>query len=112
MAAETAEEKVGACADDDPPSLSAYALQALKEFLEEQGGGGGDAFGGCADGEGEEVELVKEDWRLSQFWYDKETAETVAAEVRHLGSSPVACVACPTLFAYLKVRAQCSIDSF
>ncbi|RYR15673.1 hypothetical protein Ahy_B04g072576 [Arachis hypogaea] len=50
--------------------------------------------------------MVSEEWRLSQFWYSVETAKTVAKEVLKLcnGSviSPVACIACPTLYAYLK----------
>ncbi|RWR85435.1 DNA methylase [Cinnamomum micranthum f. kanehirae] len=87
--------------DDDPPLLSSRALEALKEFLNEQ-------KQRSSHGEEEEeeaVSLVSEDWRLSQFWYDRETAETVATELKNLSistSSPVACVACPTLYAYLK----------
>ncbi|KAJ0966357.1 hypothetical protein J5N97_027495 [Dioscorea zingiberensis] len=90
--------------DDDTPMLSSRALEALKEFLSEQnsvgiGTGGGEGVGA------EEVSLVAEDWRLSQFWYDRVTAETVADEIRALcssASSRVACVSCPTLYAYLK----------
>ncbi|XVF07454.1 hypothetical protein REPUB_Repub06bG0140100 [Reevesia pubescens] len=97
--------------DDEPPALSSHALAALKEFLEEQsqslanhetvetGGGGGET------GPESEVALVTEDWRLSQFWYDPETARTVSQEVLSLCSEPnyrVACIACPTLYAYLK----------
>lgn len=87
---------------DDPPLLSSRALEALSEFLNEQ-------KQRPSHGEEEEeeaVSLVSEDWRLSQFWYDRETAETVATELKNLSisiSSPVACVACPTLYAYLKV---------
>ncbi|XP_020266031.1 protein-lysine N-methyltransferase N6AMT2 [Asparagus officinalis] len=87
--------------DDDPPLLSSRALEALREFLSEQSS--------ARDEEKEEeVKLVSEDWRLSQFWYDRETAETICEEIRVLwestGSS-VACVACPTLYAYLKRNA-------
>lgn len=52
-----------------------------------------------------EVKLVTEDWRLSQFWYDKETAETVCEEIRYLSGLDgfsVVCIACPTIYAYLK----------
>ncbi|OMO68725.1 DNA methylase, N-6 adenine-specific, eukaryotic [Corchorus olitorius] len=95
--------------DDDPPALSSHALAALQEFLQEQSqslanhetveteGGG--------TGPESEVALVTEDWRLSQFWYEPETARTVAQEVNSLcnGSNyKVACIACPTLYAYLK----------
>ncbi|PKA62126.1 hypothetical protein AXF42_Ash015010 [Apostasia shenzhenica] len=83
--------------DDDEPTLSAHALQALKEFMSEQST--------AAEGEPAEVRLMAEDWRLSQFWYDQETAVTIAEEIRRLSAStfsPVACVACPTIYAYLK----------
>lgn len=97
--------------DDDRPMLSAQALEALKELLTEQNNRliiADEGAAGAPD-EDEEVSLLSEDWRLSQFWYDSETAETVAKEVHALSSasldSPsVACVACPTLFAYLKVN--------
>lgn len=86
--------------DDDPPLLSSRTLEALREFLSEQSS--------ASDEEKEEeVKLVSEDWRLSQFWYDRETAETICEEIRvlwELTGSSVACVACPTLYAYLKVK--------
>ncbi|KAL3830163.1 hypothetical protein ACJIZ3_018965 [Penstemon smallii] len=86
--------------EDDSPMLSLHALEALKEFLAEQN------HQISADEEAEEVELVAEDWRLSQFWYDRRTAETIASEVislcKTLTSPSVACIACPTLYAYLK----------
>ncbi|KAL5210126.1 hypothetical protein ABZP36_005749 [Zizania latifolia] len=90
--------------EDDRPQLSAAAAEALREFLLEQrrDGGEGDEGGGG-------VELVAEDWRLSQFWYDERTARALAEEVVRLVSlagpasaASVACVACPTLYAYLK----------
>lgn len=95
--------------DDDPPFLSSQALEALREFLSEQSslGGAGGGRGDGGDDDQDEVRLVAEDWRLSQFWYDRETAETVAEEIRTLyrsTCSPIACIACPTLYAYLKVR--------
>ncbi|KAJ7971383.1 Protein-lysine N-methyltransferase [Quillaja saponaria] len=84
--------------DDDAPVLSSHALAALKEFLAEQNPD--------AETEGDsEVVLVSEDWRLSQFWYEPETAKTLAEEVLTLSegfNSRIACIACPTLFAYLK----------
>ncbi|OAY75596.1 protein-lysine N-methyltransferase N6AMT2-like isoform X1 [Ananas comosus] len=93
--------------DDDRPALSARALEALREFLSEQSAAQSFA-GGEAEEEEEEVRLVAEDWRLSQFWYDRITAETLAEEIRRIcdsdPSSPssVACIACPTLYVYLK----------
>ncbi|KAL8509604.1 hypothetical protein ACS0TY_016724 [Phlomoides rotata] len=84
--------------EDDLPTLSSHALEALKEFLAEQNQDAAD--------DAEEVPLVAEDWRLSQFWYDRRTAETIAAEVATLcetiPSPRVSCIACPTLYAYLK----------
>lgn len=95
--------------DDDPPMLSLQALSALKEFLAEQNGetADDDDEASTESKDSAEVALVSEDWRLSQFWYDRETAETVAKEVIALCHSfetpSVACIACPTLYAYLKV---------
>ncbi|GLT88364.1 hypothetical protein SLE2022_063940 [Rubroshorea leprosula] len=99
--------------DDDPPMLSSHALAALKEFLAEQSQSNGDNHstmetgggGGGGTGPDREVALITEDWRLSQFWYDPETARTVAQEVLTLCNGSdfrVACIACPTLYAYLK----------
>ncbi|KAJ0817793.1 putative DNA methylase, N-6 adenine-specific, methyltransferase EEF1AKMT1/ZCCHC4 [Helianthus annuus] len=93
--------------DDDTPMLSAHALEALKEFLSEQNGSVAADNDGATAAEEKEVALVTEDWRLSQFWYDRETAETVAREVHALYTSmedppSVACIACPTLYVYLK----------
>ncbi|KAF3323509.1 protein-lysine N-methyltransferase N6AMT2 [Carex littledalei] len=88
--------------DDDAPALSAHALAALQEFITEQ-------RERVENGEEGEVALVSEDWRLSQFWYDRHTAETLVEEIRFLSASStgsplpsVACIACPTLYAYLK----------
>ncbi|GER45749.1 N(6)-adenine-specific DNA methyltransferase 2 [Striga asiatica] len=86
--------------DDDLPVLSSHALEALKEFIAEQ------SRDLAAADDAEDVALVAEDWRLSQFWYDRRTAETVAAEVaalcETLSSPRVSCIACPTLYAYFK----------
>ncbi|MFS7908503.1 putative methyltransferase EEF1AKMT1/ZCCHC4 [Helianthus anomalus] len=94
--------------DDGTPTLSAHALEALKEFLSEQNRSVAADNDGATAAEEKEVALVTEDWRLSQFWYDRETAETVAREVHALYTSmedppSVACIACPTLYVYLKV---------
>ncbi|KAG8648787.1 hypothetical protein MANES_08G038900v8 [Manihot esculenta] len=96
--------------DDDLPMLSSHALAALKEFIEEQNQLNVEKHSEETGHEesGEKVTLVAEDWRLSQFWYDPLTAETVAKEVIALlgnnsnPSSRVACIACPTLYAYIK----------
>ncbi|KAF5747747.1 N(6)-adenine-specific DNA methyltransferase 2 [Tripterygium wilfordii] len=95
--------------DDDPPMLSSNTLAALKEFLAEQNQEHSNSTveteGGGVAKSGEAVALVTEDWRLSQFWYDPETAETIAREVialRSVPNSQVVCIACPTLYVYLK----------
>lgn len=92
--------------DDDPPVLSSQALAALKEFLAEQSHSVADSD--VETGGDSEVALVSEDWRLSQFWYSAETAKTLAEEILTLCEgnvdSRVACIACPTLYAYLKVN--------
>ncbi|GLT88377.1 hypothetical protein SLE2022_064040 [Rubroshorea leprosula] len=97
--------------DDDPPMLSSHALAALKEFLAEQSQSTSDNHstmetgGGGGNGPDSQVALITEDWRLSQFWYNPETARTVAHEVLTLCNGSdfrVACIACPTLYAHLK----------
>ncbi|KAG6604311.1 EEF1A lysine methyltransferase 1, partial [Cucurbita argyrosperma subsp. argyrosperma] len=92
--------------DDDPPLLSSHALAALKEFLDEQAQTQPDVHLESGVSEDSEVALVTEDWRLSQFWYDRDTAETVTNEVltlcQNFESPRVACIACPTLYTYLK----------
>ncbi|XP_022132771.1 EEF1A lysine methyltransferase 1 [Momordica charantia] len=92
--------------EDDPPLLSSHALAALKEFLAEQSQPSSELHSENGVSEDSQVALVAEDWRLSQFWYDRDTAETVANEVLTLcqkfDSPRVACVACPTLYTYLK----------
>ncbi|XP_022925564.1 EEF1A lysine methyltransferase 1 [Cucurbita moschata] len=92
--------------DDDPPLLSSHALAALKEFLDEQAQTQPDVHLESGVSEDSEVTLVTEDWRLSQFWYDRDTAETVTNEVltlcQNFESPRVACIACPTLYTYLK----------
>ncbi|XP_010550465.1 PREDICTED: protein-lysine N-methyltransferase N6amt2 isoform X2 [Tarenaya hassleriana] len=95
--------------DDDPPMLSSQTLAALQEFLADQNRSDATAEPEKSGGGGEdsdEVSLVSEDWRLSQFWYEPDTAETVAEEVLALSSRfsgcRIACIACPTLYVYLK----------
>lgn len=82
--------------------LTSQALAALLKFLSDQN----KTVAGEDDSD-KKVELVPEDWRLSQFWYEPETAETVAEEVvtlsRRFSTCRVACIACPTLYVYLKV---------
>lgn len=93
--------------DDDPLVLSSQALAALHEFLAGQNKTAATTPPATEGKDSDNVELVTEDWRLSQFWYEPETAETVAEEVVTLSNRfsecRIACIACPTLYVYLKV---------
>lgn len=112
------DDVVPAAADDDPPSLSLQALEALKEFLAEQSQPLPDTAAESRAADSVAPALISEDWRLSQFWYDPHTAETLAQEVLILCNSlpdsaaRVACVACPSLYAYLKVPFIFSLSGF
>eukprot|EP00252_Welwitschia_mirabilis_P014067 TRINITY_DN31092_c0_g1_i1.p1 TRINITY_DN31092_c0_g1~~TRINITY_DN31092_c0_g1_i1.p1 ORF type:complete len:242 (+),score=53.82 TRINITY_DN31092_c0_g1_i1:194-919(+) len=110
------EDRTRACSlsseDDDIPRLSAHTLAALQEFLHENQPPMTDDSNASEREEEEkqsnkqdEVKMLPEEWRLSQFWYDNSTASTMAEELRYLSSisdSAVACVSCPTLYVQLK----------
>ncbi|CAO2820239.1 unnamed protein product [Amaranthus hypochondriacus] len=96
--------------DEDLPTLSPYALEALQEFLASQSKSDSDTQQQQPQQQDDSLPLLKEDWRMSQFWYSPQTAITVADEVSYLLSlftdldvpPSVACISCPTLFIYLK----------
>ncbi|GAB6030975.1 hypothetical protein CHUAL_007798 [Chamberlinius hualienensis] len=89
--------------DDEVIQLSAQSLAALTEFYAEQ----------AAQREHEEALKLstvqsstlqfQEDWQLSQFWYDKETADILAREaIRVAGKvGRIACISCPTIYKRL-----------
>ncbi|KAI1278018.1 Protein-lysine N-methyltransferase M142.8 [Halotydeus destructor] len=89
--------------DDDPAVLSPEALKALLEFYSEQ-----EAVTETLD-ENTNSE-IKEDWQLSQFWYDDETSTKLAQMVSKVlsGSGTVGCISCPTL--YIKLRSLRETD--
>ncbi|KAJ6662275.1 hypothetical protein lerEdw1_012438 [Lerista edwardsae] len=87
--------------DDDVPQLSSETLAALQEFYTEQR-------------EREDTKtterfnnnflgLIEENWQLSQFWYDKETAVCLANEAVR-GGGRIACVSAPSIYQQLKVQ--------
>ncbi|EDV24898.1 Protein-lysine N-methyltransferase n6amt2 [Trichoplax sp. H2] len=75
--------------DDDVPRLSANTLAALQDFYQEQS-------------QAQDQNCVGEDWQLSQFWYDNQTAETLAKEaIKASNNGSIACLSCPTLYRKL-----------
>lgn len=99
--------------DDDVPELSASTLAVLQSFLREQESEQAhekeaeeQETGGLSGAGSGEYEMVKENWGMSQFWYDADTSKTVADELHHLTADsrlPIACIACPSLYTQLKV---------
>ncbi|KAM8976387.1 EEF1A lysine methyltransferase 1 [Pelodytes ibericus] len=88
--------------DDSSPQLSSHALAALQEFYAEQeqkntlkSGTGSDTFS---------VGSVEEDWQLSQFWYDDNTALSLAKEAIDVcgENGRIACVSAPSIYQKLK----------
>ncbi|KAI9593101.1 N(6)-adenine-specific DNA methyltransferase 2 [Syncephalis fuscata] len=109
--------------DDEPVQLSSHALAALKEFLVEEQEHeerftllkeaatkrfdevtteGGE--GNTGDDPLFSIELFKEDWQLSQFWYDDDTARKLAQEaVKQAGDGQlIVCISAPSVFIMLK----------
>ncbi|KAK6061862.1 n(6)-adenine-specific DNA methyltransferase 2-like family protein [Cooperia oncophora] len=76
--------------DDDVPTLPPDTLEILRRFQEEQQK--------IADG----MEVVAEDWQLSQFWYSPDTARQLCRELVYAvgGKGRIACISCPTLVQY------------
>ena len=98
--------------DDDAPVLSADTFSALKEFYAEQDARDAkrrEAEATADDAHADDhdsIDAFDEDWQLSQFWYDDDTAEALARECERLvgddESKTIACVSCPTLFFALR----------
>uniref|UniRef100_A0A0K0DIZ9 Protein-lysine N-methyltransferase n=1 Tax=Angiostrongylus cantonensis TaxID=6313 RepID=A0A0K0DIZ9_ANGCA len=76
--------------DDDVPCLPADTMAILQQINEERWKLGDD------------VDIIKEDWQLSQFWYSKETALHLCRELSYAAGSTgrVACISCPTVVQY------------
>eukprot|EP00088_Acartia_fossae_P039638 TRINITY_DN4125_c0_g1_i2.p1 TRINITY_DN4125_c0_g1~~TRINITY_DN4125_c0_g1_i2.p1 ORF type:complete len:214 (-),score=45.36 TRINITY_DN4125_c0_g1_i2:74-715(-) len=86
--------------DDEVLTLSADTFTALSQFYQEQ-----DEREKMWSGENVDVsEEVKEDWQLSQFWYSKQSAETMAKMALNAikEGGKIACVSAPTLYRAIK----------
>lgn len=76
---------------DDDLTLSASTLAALNEFLKEESSRKEEfaklssqaeaRFDESENGARPTMDLFKEDWQLSQFWYNDKTADTLAKEL-------------------------------
>uniref|UniRef100_H3DE02 EEF1A lysine methyltransferase 1 n=1 Tax=Tetraodon nigroviridis TaxID=99883 RepID=H3DE02_TETNG len=80
------------------PRLSAHTLAALQEFYSET------SLAGTTSKDQFAVGTLEEDWRMSQFWYNDETAARLAEEViREAGDGGrIACVSAPSVYLKLK----------
>lgn len=93
------------------PQLSSHALAALQEFYAEQrqraDSGAHDKY---------DLGVIEENWQLSQFWYNQETALRLAEEaVAAAGDGGrIACVSAPSVYRTLRRlhRARCSACLF
>lgn len=107
-------------ADEDQLQLSAETFSALQAFYKEQESRE-IAMAGLRSNstdQQQQQQQLDEDWQLSQFWYDDQTAETLANEVVRAADSvassasapaddrgtkvAIACVSCPTLYLAIK----------
>ncbi|KAK7077065.1 EEF1A lysine methyltransferase 1, partial [Halocaridina rubra] len=98
--------------DDDTPALSTETMGALMEFYREQEERSERLR---QIEEGQVPENFDEDWNLSQFWYDEDTAKSLAREcLRAVGSGgSIACISSPTLYRTLKsMEHDCRICIF
>nr|XP_056714538.1 EEF1A lysine methyltransferase 1 [Euleptes europaea] len=88
--------------DDDVPQLSSQALAALQEFyIEQQQKNDIKTTERCSD---YSLGSIEENWKLSQFWYDSETALRLANEaIQAVGKGGrIACVSAPSVYQKLK----------
>ncbi|XP_048388181.1 EEF1A lysine methyltransferase 1 [Stegostoma tigrinum] len=84
--------------DDNDIQLSAHALAALREFQLEQQKKQYAGLNNYATGS------IDEDWQLSQFWYNDETALRLAQEAIEASghNGKIACISTPSVYQKLK----------
>ncbi|CAF1501495.1 unnamed protein product [Adineta ricciae] len=77
--------------NDGPPQLSAETLKALQEWQQEQE-------------QNRAANRPQEDWQLSQFWYNNETANRLMNEVIAILPENGRCafIACPTVWSLMR----------
>ncbi|XP_074841415.1 EEF1A lysine methyltransferase 1 [Carettochelys insculpta] len=88
--------------DDDIPRLSSHTLAALHEFYIDQQQKKGTEV--SQEFKRYSVGSIEEDWQLSQFWYDDETALCLANEAILAAGrgGRIACVSSPSVYQKLK----------
>ncbi|KAA0715860.1 EEF1A lysine methyltransferase 1 [Triplophysa tibetana] len=88
--------------EDDVPQLAAETLAALQEFYAESGRTGHKQDSDPTDKFS--VGAMEEDWHMSQFWYNEETATRLAEEVLQQAGTDgrIACVSAPSVYQKLK----------
>lgn len=95
--------------DEDDLVLSEHARKALEEFYREQAEK--EAAVNCLGLNDDDY--VQENWELSQFWYDLQTAETLAEVALQVAGEEgrIACISCPTVASRLqKMKSKSSLS--
>ena len=91
--------------DDDCLALSGHALQALQSFYDEQAQLQKEFTKLQTQAEEQferiSMDLFKEDWQLSQFWYSQSTADQLADFLASTESNAV-CISAPTAYVALR----------
>ncbi len=96
---------------DEDLTLSASTFAALSDFYAEQDKRDqrrAEILQAASDSSPDDltIDSFTEDWQLSQFWYDDDTADKLADEcVRAAGEGgSIACISCPTLFLAIRKK--------
>ncbi|XP_064613190.1 EEF1A lysine methyltransferase 1-like [Liolophura sinensis] len=98
----------------DTPKLSAHTLAALQEFYAEQNAEL-EKLSQAQSGD-QSSYLPKEDWQLSQFWYNDATATALAKEVIQAAgqNGRIACLCAPSTYSRITEMKspQCEVKVF